>query len=168
MQALQLANRLRGKRVIAVYSSPLERALETAEPIARNAGVAVQTSDAFGEIHFGEWTGRTLEELAPLPEWQRFNTQRSTTRIPGGELMLEVQARVLSELQGLQTTYPEQTVAVVSHGDVIRAAVAHYAGIPLDLLSRFEISPASVSVVEVNEHGPRIVSLNDTGEFGAQ
>ncbi len=152
----------------AVYSSPLERAIETAEPIALNAGVAVQTSEAFGEIHFGEWTGRTFEELAPLPEWQRFNTQRSTARIPGGELMLEVQTRVLSELEKLQQQHPEQTVAVVSHGDVIRAAIAHYAGIHLDLLSRFEISPASVSVVEAGEYAPRIVLLNDVGEFGTQ
>lgn len=153
---------------MAVYSSPLERALETAEPIAHNAGVPVQASSAFGEIQFGEWTGRTLEELAPLPDWQRFNTYRSTTRIPGGELMLEVQARVLSELQGLQTKHPDQTIAVVSHGDAIRAAIAHYAGIHLDLMSRFEIGTASVSVVEVNEYGPRITLLNDTGEFGTQ
>ncbi len=152
----------------AVYSSPLERALETAEPIARNAGVASQTSEAFGEIQFGEWTGHTFEELAPLPEWKLFNTQRSTARIPGGELMLEVQTRVLSELERLQKKHPEQTIAIVSHCDVIRAAIAHYAGIHLDMILRLEISPASVSVVEVNEYGPRIVSLNDTGEFGTQ
>nr|MDQ2899794.1 histidine phosphatase family protein [Acidobacteriota bacterium] len=95
---------------------------------------------------------------------RRFNTQRSMTRISGGELMLEVQSRVLTEIETLRARHPDGCVAIVSHMDVIKAAIAHFAGIHLDLLFRFEIAPASVSIVEVSEHGPRILLLNDTGD----
>lgn len=138
--------------------------METAAPIALLAGLPVRTSEAFAEIQFGEWTGRTLDELSNIPEWRRFNTQRSVMRIPGGELMLEVQARVLTEMETMRARHPDGYVAIVSHMDVIKAAIAHFAGIHLDLLFRFEIAPASVSVVEMNEYGPRIVSLNDMGD----
>ncbi len=138
--------------------------METALPIANAAGLPVETSEAFGEIQFGEWTGRTLDELSNLPEWRRFNTQRSMTRIPGGELMLEVQSRVLTGMQRLRARHPDGCVAIVSHMDVIKAAVAHFSGIHLDHLFRFEIAHASVSIVEVSEDEPRILLLNDTGD----
>lgn len=157
-------NRPKRRHLTAVYSSPLERAMETAAPIALLAGLPVRTSEAFAEIQFGEWTGRTLDELSNISEWRRFNTQRSVMRIPGGELMLEVQARVLTEMETMRARHPDGYVAIVSHMDVIKAAIAHFAGIHLDLLFRFEIAPASVSVVEMNEYGPRIVSLNDMGD----
>ncbi len=139
--------------------------METAAPIATSARLPIETSDAFGEIQFGEWTGRTLDELSNLPEWRRFNTQRGMTRIPGGELMLEVQSRVLTGIESLRARHPEGCVAIVSHMDVIKAAIAHLAGIHLDRLFRFEIDHASVSIVEVSEHEPRILLVNGTGEF---
>lgn len=115
----------------------------------------------------GEWTGLSFEELEQRPEWRRFNTVRSLTRIPAGELMLQTQARMVSELECLRRRHPEQVVAVVSHGDVVKGAVAHFAGVPLDLFHRIEIAPASVSVVGLGEHGPYIQRVNDTGSFDA-
>jgi len=164
-QAERLAERLGETRIAAIYSSPLERACETAEPIARRRGLPVQICQAVGEIQFGDLTGHSLEHLADLPGWRRFNSFRSGTRPPDGELMLEVQARTVTELERLRERHPEETVVVVSHGDVIKAAVAHYAGIPLDLFQRIEISPASVSILTLDESGPRLLRINDTGEL---
>jgi probable phosphoglycerate mutase len=163
-QAARLAERLAPARIDAIYSSPLERAMETAGEIARRRGLPVLPCEAAGEVRAGDWTGRSFNELEGLPGWRRFNALRSLGRIPGGELMLETQLRIVRELECLRERHPDAHVAVVSHGDVIKAAVAYLAGIPLDLFQRLEISPASLSVVSIDEHMPRILRLNDTGE----
>ncbi len=113
----------------------------------------------------GEWAGSSFEELDGQAEWRRFNALRSVTRPPGGELMLETQARIITELECLRRRHPEQVVAVVSHGDVIKSAIAHFLGAPLDLFHRIEIAPASVSVVGLAENAVRIQRVNDTGTF---
>ncbi|HEV7796942.1 MAG TPA: histidine phosphatase family protein, partial [Pyrinomonadaceae bacterium] len=163
-QAARLAERLARVPLAAIYSSPMERALHTARPVALHHGLEIQESNALVEINFGEWTGRSFSELEDERKWQQFNSFRSGTRIPGGELMLEVQTRVVTELEHIRERYREETVAVFSHGDPLKAAAAYYAGIPLDLSLRMELSPASVSVITVNDDGPKILLLNDTGE----
>ena len=164
-QARNLASRLAHLPISAVYSSPLERAVETAEPLAQLLQLPNITCDDFLEIDFGEWSGYTFENLAQQRPFQLFNSFRSCTRIPGGETMLEAQARMVSGLQQLCVQHPQQTVAVVGHADLIKAAVAYYAGIHLDLFQRIEISPASVSIVEVYEETVRVLLLNDTGSI---
>jgi probable phosphoglycerate mutase len=152
----------------AIYSSPLDRAMETAAPVGLALKLPVQVCDAFGELRFGEWAGRDISELEGLAQWQRFNSFRSSTPIPGGELMLEVQARTVREVNRLCVHHPGQSVLIFSHGDVIRALIAHYIGVPLDLFHRFEIAPASVSIVTVGEDNARLLLLNDTDEFDIQ
>ena len=164
-QVARLAERLRQLTVAAVYSSPLQRTLETAEPIARIFGVSVEPRPRLIEVGFGEWTGMTMADLEKDPRWQQFNTLRSFTRAPGGDLMLDVQLRVVNELEDLRARHPGQTVAVVSHQDTIKAALAHYIGISLDLFHRFEIGPASVSIIQLAEWGPRILTVNNTGDL---
>lgn len=159
-QAEALARKLAGARLEAIYSSPLERARETAEPLARATGLEIQLCEAANEVQFGEWSGKALTELEGLPEWRRFNTLRSTSVIPGGELMLDVQTRIVKEMECMRRR-PESRVAIVSHGDVIKAAVAHFAGIPLDLFHRIEISPASLSMISLDDHGPSILRVNE-------
>jgi probable phosphomutase (TIGR03848 family) len=163
-QAGRLAERLQPVSLEAIYSSPLERAVETADPIARANGIPVQAAEGWNEIDFGEWTGRALADLDPLPEWRRFNSFRSSATIPGGENMTQVLDRVLRELERLRALHPAPTahVAVVSHGDVLRSLVAHVLGVPLDLFHRLEISPASVSTLEITDQGPRLLLLNST------
>lgn len=161
-QALRLAERLSGVCLHAIYSSPLERARETAAPLAARLGLEVRICKDFGEIHTGDWTGRQIADLDRETLWQRFNAFRGGTRMPGGEHMIEIQARMVAGLERLRDEHPDQTVAVVSHGDPIRAVLAHYAGIPLDLCLRLDVDPASVSVIKVAEWGPRIVRVNDT------
>lgn len=164
-QAEQLANRLQPHPIAAIYSSPLQRTLETAEAIARALGLQVMTREGLIEVDFGEWTGRSMCELEADSRWKLFNTFRSSVRAPGGDMMIDVQSRMLDELEHLRLQHPDQTVAIVSHQDSIKAVLAHYAGISLDLFHRLEVSPASVSVLALAEWGPRILSVNSTGKY---
>jgi len=164
-QAQQLAQRLDGSAVAALYSSPLERAVQTAEPIATTLKLQTIIQDDFLEINFGDWTNKTFAELQNEHQFNLFNSFRSSTRIPGGELMLEAQTRIVAGLQKLCRQHPHATVAVVSHSDLIKAAVAYYAGIHLDMFQRLEIGPASVSVIQVFAETAQILLVNHTGEL---
>ncbi|MGA3023723.1 MAG: histidine phosphatase family protein [Bryobacteraceae bacterium] len=159
-QAADLAVRLRLWKIDAIYSSPLERAVETAAPTARRLRLNVMKSEALSEVDFGEWSGRTLEELNQLPEWRLFNTFRSSTRAPGGELATEVQTRMVEQLTRYSRQHPDQTVAVFSHADAIRLTLAHFLGMPIDLMHRLEIRPASVSALRLAEWGPQVLLMN--------
>ena len=164
-EAQQLASRLNHVPIAAIYSSPLERAVETAAPVAQSHQLQTIISEDFLEINFGDWTNATFAELQLHPKFQHFNTFRSHTRIPGGEMMLEAQTRVIAGLERLCQQHPQQTIAVVSHSDLIKAALAYYIGIHLDLFQRIEISPASVSVIQIYEETARILVINDTGSI---
>ncbi len=159
-QAAALGAALAPVGLAAVYSSPLERAVETAAPLAQAAGVPVQASHGLLELDFGEWTGREIADLEDDPHWREFNLRRGTTRIPGGETMEEVLARAWTALEAIHRAHPGALVAAVSHGDVIRALLARCAGIPLDHLHRLEVAPASVSAVAVESWGTRLLTLN--------
>lgn len=115
-------------------------------------------------MHVGEWEGLTFGALDLRDDWRCFNTSRATTRSPGGELMIETQARMVAALKSIRRRHPDAAVAVVSHADPLRSAIACFLGIPLDLMLRFEISTASFSVVEMGDWGARVLCLNATVE----
>ncbi len=163
--ARMLGERLRRVEVAGVFSSPLRRTMQTAHAIAKGRGVRVIEEAALVEVNPGEWDNRTFRDLASEPSWKFFNTFRSGTRIPSGEMMIQVQSRVVTFLEKISHEFHGRAVAAVSHADVIRAAICHYTGIALDLSLRVEISPASVSVLEIEDWGARLVRLNDTGEL---
>ena len=165
LQAQCLADRFKNMTFDALYSSPLERALQTATVIAESLKLDVRTNDAVNEIDFGKWTGKTFDELSRDERWRHFNNHRSMTTIPGGESFLEVQNRIVKELETLALQHGEARVAIISHADVIRAAVAYFSAIPIDLVDRFEISPCSVSVVTLNDDNATLLTLNNTGEL---
>jgi probable phosphoglycerate mutase len=165
-QAQHLARRLADVPIHALYCSPITRAQETAQPLTAQFGLPVQICEDIQEINYGEWTGRTLEELRPQEQWKHWNSFRSGTRIPNGESMLEIQARVISCMQQLRERHPNEVIALVSHGDVIRAAVAYCLGVPLDMFQRIEISPASVSIIGLAEYGPSVLCVNNTNALG--
>lgn len=164
-QAQKLAERLVGIPISAIYSSPLERAIQTAEPIAAAHQLGTVVCEDFTELEFGEWTDTSIEEIKNQPTFQQFNTFRSFTRIPGGELMLEAQSRMIKGLEKLCSLHINETVAVVGHSDLIKATIAYYAGIHLDMFQRIEISPASVSIIEVYEETAKILLVNHTGDI---
>ena len=156
--AERLAARLARQRLAAVLSSPLERCLETAAPIARACRVAVEQSAALDEIDFGGWSGQGFEELRGDPAWAFWNACRGIARCPGGESMLEAQARIVRRLERL----PPGDVALVSHGDVIKAALCWALGLSLDFVHRFEISPGSISAIELGKGAPLVLRVNET------
>ena len=163
IQAQRLVDRLRGTDLKAIYSSPLERALETAEPLALSKGLPVHSEVAFSEIQLGDWQGSDFLKLADDPLWRRFNQYRSATRIPGGEMMIETQCRAVAALCDAAPKHRGETVAVISHADVIKAALMYFLAIPLDFHSRLDILPASVSILEMFEDTCRVTGINIMG-----
>jgi len=159
-QVARLAERLRSVPMAAVVSSPLERALETAAPIAADHRIDIETIGALTEFDVGEWAGRTFASLDGTREWQQFNMVRSATRAPGGELMLDVQRRAVSTMLDLRARYASGNVVVVSHGDIIRAMLLFVLGIPIDFFYRLDVAPASVSIVELSDSAPRVRLIN--------
>jgi probable phosphoglycerate mutase len=163
-----LSERLRDVRLSAIYASPLERTQETARAIAAPHGLEVQTREGLIEVDFGDWTGKLLPELADDPRWQHWNSAgRMFTPIPGGEHVVEIQRRMVAEVLRVRDIHPDQIVALVSHGDPVRSALCAFAGIPLDLLQRIDISTASVSVIRLTPSGVCVVRLNDTGPLSS-
>ncbi|HEX6650838.1 MAG TPA: histidine phosphatase family protein [Pyrinomonadaceae bacterium] len=163
LQAQRLADRFRGIKLQAIHSSPLERAVETAESLARSMNLEVHRNPAFDEINYGEWSGKSFQSLSSDECWRRFNSHRSATQIPGGESFLEVQSRIVKELNALSSQ--AANVAIVSHADVIKAAIGYVADTPIDLLHRLEISPCSVSVIAMNDDSSRLLTINNTCEL---
>lgn len=163
-QAKALAERLAEAPIRAIYSSPLERTRETAECLARRLELLVQVRPELGELDFGEWTGKMLNELEPLPEWALFNQFRSVRRIPGGETLQEAQARMVRFMIRLHEEQPDGLIALVSHSDVIKAALVYFLGMPLDLMHRIEIDQASVSAVAFEEWTTRVLYVNHSGD----
>jgi probable phosphoglycerate mutase len=161
-EAARLVPRLAGARPDLVLSSPRRRCLDTAAPLAAAAGVPAEPDDALDEIDFGLWTGRRFDELGEDEHWLRWNAFRSGTRCPEGESMAEAQARVVGLCGRLSIEAPDARVVLFSHSDIIRSALAFWLGMPLDLLLRLEVAPASVSTVELGPWGPRVVSVNET------
>ncbi|CAN5309889.1 histidine phosphatase family protein [soil metagenome] len=157
-QAEQLPEKLSLLPIDAIYSGPLERVRETAEPLAATRKLPLQIAEEFTEIGVGEWTDRAFADLHAETLWAHFNSFRSCTTAPGGELMLEVQARVVRKLVELRAQH--EFVAIVTHGDVIRTAFAHFLGVHLDLFQRIEIAPASLSLLELGADFARVRLLN--------
>ena len=164
-QAQRLAQRFDGIKLEALYSSPLERAVDTAETLARTMNLEVRKSPALNEIDYGDWTGKTFEILSTDERWRRFNSYRSSTGVPGGESFLDVQSRIVKELDVLSHQHANARVALVSHADVIRAAVGYFAATPIDLIGRIEISPCSVSVLALDEESATLLTINNRCEL---
>ena len=161
-QVAALGRRLSETPIAAIYSSPLERTLETAEAIRGARPLSVTSLDEIGETHCGEWTGQyvndALRETALWHEIQRFP---SGARFPGGESIFEMQARMVAAIERLRAAHSGETFVVVSHADPIRVAIAHYLGLHLDLFHRIIVDPASITELEFNAVRPQLVRCND-------
>ena len=151
------------KQVDAIYSSPLERAKETAAPISAARGLRTRIDRGLFECDFGDWTGAELKKLMKLPEWQTVQRAPSTFRFPNGESFVEMQTRMVSTLDRLRLEHPGGTIVCVSHADTIKAAVAHALGTHIDLFQRIVISPASVTAITWGPSGPTVLAVNSTG-----
>jgi probable phosphoglycerate mutase len=144
------------------FSSPLTRTYETAEIISHRLKKEFTTNETFLEVDFGNWTGKRFSELRGNSDWERFNSFRTGTIIPGGETMAAVQLRMVTEIERLRKEFPDKVIGIVSHGDPIRSVICYYTGIPLDFMTRVTISTASLSIIEINDNGPVIQCINHT------
>lgn len=155
-------------RLAAVYSSPLERARETAAPLARARHLAVRIERGLLECDFGEWTGGKLAALAKKPEWQTIQRYPSGFRFPGGESFTEMQTRITDTLARLVERHRGKTIVAVSHADPIKVAVAHALGSHLDLFQRIMIGTASITAIAYRREGPSVLTVNSlNGDLGA-
>jgi probable phosphoglycerate mutase len=159
-QAASLPTRLGAVPIAAIYASPLERARETAQPIADARGLRVEIEPRLIEVQFGGWTGRKFADLAPDPHWQLYNAFRGVTRPPGGEGLIDVQKRAVNALLDLRERHRDEVVAIVSHADTLRAILLYFLGMPIDFVQRIEIAPARISVLQLGEGAPRVLQVN--------
>ena len=153
------------KRPVALYVSPLERARETAAPIARTLGLRAGVQRGLLECDFGAWTGKKLSLLGQKKEWRSVQHSPSTFRFPDGESFVEMQLRVWQTLERLAARHANRTIVVVSHADPIKAAVTYAQGVPLDLFQRTVISTCSVSALALTSSSPVVLCVNSTGSL---
>jgi len=163
-QVAELGRRLSRLPLQAVYSSPLERCLETAAAVADAQGLDVEELLAVGEVRYGKWEGKKIKKLAKKKKWHAVQHFPSRFRFPGGESFVQVQQRAVAALETLSQQYDKGVIAVVSHADVIKLVLAHYLGVHMDLFQRIAVSPASVSVLALGDGGQiRVLRVNDSG-----
>ena len=147
-------------RVAAIYSSPLERARETAAPIARAKRMPIRIDRGLLECDFGEWTGERLDRLSKRPEWDVVQRHPSAFRFPRGESFTEMQARITGALARLVAQHPGRVIVAVSHADPIKTAVAHALGMPLDLFQRIVIGTASITAIAYGRTSVTALTVN--------
>ena len=164
-EADRLVERLDGVRVEAIYSSPLERCRETAAPLAKVRRLSVHIRRRLIDTGYGEWTGRSIAQVRKTKLWRTVERVPSAMRFPGGESLLEVQARAVDEVNRIAQEHRKGIVVVVSHADPIRLVIAHVAGAHADHLHRLVVDPGSVTVVALGDGGPRLLKVNDTGDL---
>ena len=159
-EATWIADVLSRAGIQRIISSPLERCLETAAPLAQRLNLPAEVSTEITEVDFGDWTGMKMEELKTFEQWARYNTYRSGTRPPNGESIIEIQARMIGFVEKLSRQLPSRTFAIFSHGDPIRSVLTYYLGMPLDCLTRLEVSPGSYSILHLEPWGAEILAIN--------
>jgi probable phosphoglycerate mutase len=164
-QAEAAAQRIaRLKRVAAVYASPLERARETAMPIARARGLALRIERGLLELDIGSWTGARLDRVSKRPEWSTVQRYPSGFRFPDGESFVEMQARITAALARLVDRHRGSVVVAVSHADPIKAALAQALGMHLDLFQRLAVAPGSITTIAYGAVGPTVLGVNSLGD----
>lgn len=160
-QANQIAENIKNLPIKAIYSSPLERTLETAEPISKILDLEIQPECNLEEINFGTWQGKTLKSLRRRKLWDIVQRSPSMMRFPGGESFLEAQERVVDFLNQLSSeTKQKDLIICVTHSDIIKLAVSNYIGLHLDFFQRIIISPGSITALSLSQKGGLLIKMN--------
>ncbi len=163
-QVKELAERLANQPIKAIYSSPLERCMETAAALAQPHELSVTELEDVGEVRYGDWEGKKIKKLAKKKAWFAVQHFPSRFRFPNGESFLDVQQRAVDAIEALSGQHQKEMIVIVSHADLIKMVLAHYLGTHLDLFQRIGLSPASLSVLALGENsGVRVLRVNDTG-----
>lgn len=160
-QAQLLADKLAPVPIKAIYSSPLERTMETAAPLAAALKLEVVPMPGLLETNCGEWQGQSVKKLRRLKAWRSLQEQPSQFHFPGGESIVECQNRMVRVIESLREKHTQQEmVACFSHGDPLKQVVAYYLGLPLDHFQRLSIDLASITVIQITENNSRLITLN--------
>jgi broad specificity phosphatase PhoE len=166
-QAQALGEALKDVPLKAIYSSPLERAMETAEPIAAPHQLEIIQEPGLRDANVGKWEGKSLKVLRLTNAWKVVQNSPSRFHFPEGESFMDLQTRIVNVLEGLVKKHnkPKDIVAVVFHADPIKLAVAHFLGLPLDHFQRLSCDTGSVSALYVGEMGANLIKLNQRPPF---
>jgi probable phosphoglycerate mutase len=159
-QAAELARTLGQLPIKAIYASPLERAIETAEPLAQTLGLGIQIRPPLTDIDVGHWAGHSWKALGRTKHWKIIQHTPSQFQFPGGETFLQAQQRVVHVLDAITVAHKREMVAVVFHADPIKLAVAHYLGLPLDNFQRLTIHTGSVTILKIDALAARLLAIN--------
>lgn len=163
-QAEHLAARLAPVRPTAIYSSPLERCVETVAPLAARCRLPIVTREELIEMDAGDWTGRPLGRLRRTRAWREVQRSPSTFAFPGGgEGFAAARDRAVAEVERIARRHRRGRVAIATHGDIARIVLAHFQGIDLDRFQHVVVDTGSVSVVHLDGGVPHVLLLNDTG-----
>ena len=165
-QARELAEALKDVPISAIYSSPLERAMETAQPIAKLKKLKIHQRAALIETKIGKWQGMSIRQAAKLKAWKLLQQRPSRFRFPGGESILECQTRLISGIDEIISAHkPQDVIALVFHADPIKLVTTYYLGMPLDNFQRIAVDTASVTVMAVGESGAALIKQNARPPF---
>jgi probable phosphoglycerate mutase len=165
-QAEALGKRLAQAPLEAIYSSPLERTVETAQAILRHhPKLTLQLEQNLGEVYYGKWQGQELRKLAQREKWRTIQLFPTRAGFPEGESLRAAQARAVDAVERLYQQHEKGIVVLVSHSDIIKMIVAHYLGMHLDMFQRLAISPASLTVISLGANRPLVEVVNDTGHL---
>lgn len=165
-QAGAIADFLQDTAITAIYSSPLERAAETAAPLAHLKNLPVIINEALSEVDFGNLQGKTNKQLKNMKIWEVVHTSPSQVQFPGGETLLQAQHRVVSFIEETGQKYVEKDViACFSHSDIVRLMLAHYLYIPIDFFHRLTIDTGSINTLCYSPSGIRILNINHTVSY---
>jgi len=159
-QVHTLSDRIGPLTIDAIYASPLERTRDTAQVLADARGLKVQFDDRLLEIDYGRWTGRRFADMAGDPAWQLYNKVRSISRPPEGDSLLDIQHRAVNALIDYRARHRDGVVAVVSHADTLRSIILYFLGMPIDFVLRLELSPARITVLQIDDGPPRMLQVN--------
>lgn len=160
-QAKMIADKLSNLRIKAIYSSPLERALETASPLAQALGLPIIPQDGLLETDYGEWQGKTLKSLRRRKLWRTVQNAPYLMRFPSGESFAECQLRICQAIESIYNRHkPKDIIACFFHSDPIKLAIAYYIGLPLDNFQRLAVSPASITTLHISDNSSRLINMN--------
>ncbi|GIL11615.1 MAG: MSMEG_4193 family putative phosphomutase [Chloroflexi bacterium] len=161
-QAEALGQRLADAPIQHLYSSPLERTMETAQAIQKHhPHLTIRHHAGIGEVRYGDWEGQEISKLSQRKMWHVVQHYPSRAGFPNGETMRGVQERAVNAIEELVAAHPRDMVAVVSHADLIKMILAHYLGMHLDAFQRIVVSPASISTLSLGYGRPYVAAMND-------
>jgi probable phosphomutase (TIGR03848 family) len=163
VQANTIAEKLKGTKIGAIFSSPMERAIETARPLSEASGIPISSNSGLTEINFGAWQGRQYKQLQKLKLWGTIHTTPSTVTFPAGESFVSAQQRIVASLEEIASAMGEKDIAICfSHCDPIRLALAYFLNMALDDFQRLSVEPGSISLVTFINGKPHLGQINFT------